>query len=152
MTDHDDFDRSLSERLRAAEARVPGGVAPDLATIGAGSAHGRPAWGWGALVAAGGVAAGLLLVLFIGGRLQPPTGQATATPQPTSSASGIVAPSASVVPSAPSFSSLAGLIAFSRDGDVYTMRPDGSAVTQPHRHDGRCRVFRSPGWPMARAS
>lgn len=130
MTDHDDFDRSLSERLQASEARVPGGTPPDLATIGAGSARGRPAWGWGALVAAGGVAAGLLLVLFIGGRLQPPTGQATATPQPTSSASGTVAPSASVVPSAPSLSSLAGLIAFSRDGDVYTMRPDGSEVTQ----------------------
>lgn len=130
MTDHNDFDRSLSERLRASEARAPGGTAPDLAAIGAGSARGRPAWGWGALVAAGGVAAGLLLVLFIGGRLQPPTGQATATPQPTSSASGTLAPSASVVPSAPSLSSLAGLIAFSRDADVYTMRPDGSEVTQ----------------------
>jgi dipeptidyl aminopeptidase/acylaminoacyl peptidase len=130
MTDHDEFDRSLSERLRAAEARVPGATAPDLATIGMRSARGRPAWGWGALVAAGGVAAGLLLVLFLGGRLQPPTGHATATPQPTSSASGTVAPSASIVPSAPSLSSLGGLIAFSRDGDVYTMRPDGSQVTQ----------------------
>jgi Tol biopolymer transport system component len=76
------------------------------------------------------VAAGLLLVLFMGGRLHPPTGQATATPQPTSSASATLTPSASVVPSAPSLSSLAGLIAFSRDGDVYTMRPDGSEVTQ----------------------
>lgn len=130
MTDHDDFDHSLSERLRSHEARVPGGTAPDLATVGAGSARGRPAWGWGALVAAGGVAAGLLLVFFIGGRLQPPTGHATATPQPTSSASGTVAPSASIVPSPPSLSSLAGLIAFSRDGDVYTMRPDGSEVMQ----------------------
>ena len=130
MTDHDDFDRSLSERLQAYEGRVPGGAAPDLATIGAGSARARPAWGWGALVAAGGAAAGLLLVLFLGGRLQPPTGQATATPQPTSSASGSVAPSASVVPSPPSLSSLQGLIAFSRDGDVYTMRPDGSAATR----------------------
>jgi dipeptidyl aminopeptidase/acylaminoacyl peptidase len=130
MTDHDDFDRSLSERLRAAETRVPGSAAPDLATLGADSARGRPAWGWGALVAAGGVAAGLLLVLFVGGRLQPPTGQATATPQPTSSASGTVAPSASPVPSPTSLSSLAGLIAFSRDGDVYTMRPDGGGVTQ----------------------
>lgn len=130
MTDHDDFDRALSERLRAYEARLPGGNAPDLATIGERSARGRPAWGLGALVAAGGVAAGLLLVLFIGGRLQPPTGQATATPQPTSSASGTVAPSASTVPSPPNLSSLAGLIAFSRDGDVYTMRPDGSEATQ----------------------
>lgn len=130
MTDHDDFDRSLSERLRASEARVPGDIAPDLAPVGAASARGRPAWGWGALVAAGGVAAGLLLVLFIGGRLQPPTGQATATPQPTSSAGGSVEPSASVAPSAPSLSSLAGLIAFSRDGDLFTMRPDGAEVTQ----------------------
>jgi Tol biopolymer transport system component len=130
MTDHDDFDRSLSERLRAYEARLPGGAAPDLATIGSGTARERPAWGWGALAGAGGVAAGLLLVIFLGGRLQPPTGQATATPQPTSSASGSVAPSASVAPSPPSLSSLPGLIAFSRDGDVYTMRPDGSAVTR----------------------
>jgi hypothetical protein len=130
MTDHDEFDRSLSERLRAAEARVPAGNAPDLATTGERSARGRPAWGWRALVAAGGVAAGLLLVVLLGGRLQPPTGHATATPQPTSSASGTVAPSASTVPSAPTLSSLAGLIAFSRDGDVYTMRPDGSEVTQ----------------------
>ena len=130
MTDHDEFDRSLSERLRAAEARVPGATAPDLATIGERSARGRPAWGWGALVAVGGVAAGLLLVLFLGGRLQPPTGHATATPQPTSSASGTVAPSASIVPSPPSLSSLDGLIAFSRNGDVYTMRPDGSGATQ----------------------
>jgi Tol biopolymer transport system component len=76
------------------------------------------------------VGAGLLLVSFIGGRLQPPTGQATATPQPTSSASGSVAPSASVAPSQPSLSSLPGLIAFNRDGDAYTMRPDGSAVTR----------------------
>jgi hypothetical protein len=130
MTDHDDFDRSLSERLRAHEARLPGSAAPDLDSIGSGSLRGRPAWGWGALVGVGGVAAGLLLVLFLGGRLQPLTGQATATPQPTSSVSGSVAPSASVVPSPPSLSSLPGLIAFSRDGDVYTMRPDGSAVTR----------------------
>jgi Tol biopolymer transport system component len=130
MTDHDDFDRSLSERLRAYEARLPGGAAPDLATIGSRTARERPAWGWGALAGAGGVAAGLLLVIFLGGRLQPPTGQATATPQPTSSASGSVAPSASVAPSPPSLSSLPGLIAFSRDGDVYAMRPDGSAVTR----------------------
>lgn len=130
MTDRDDFDRALSERLRAYEARLPGGAAPDLATIRSGSVRERPAWGWGALVATGGVAAGLLLVFFLGGRLQPPTGQATATPQPTSSASGSVAPSTSVAPSPPSLSSLPGLIAFSRDGDVYTMRPDGSDITR----------------------
>ena len=129
MADLDDFDRALSERLRAHEARLPGGAAPDLATIGSGSVRERPAWGWGALVATGGVAAGLLLVLFLGGRLQPPSGQATATPQPTSSAIGSVAPSASVAPSPPSLSSLPGLIAFSRGGDLYTMRPDGTDVT-----------------------
>jgi len=97
MTDHDDFDRSLSERLRAHEARVPGAAAPNLATIGSTSTRARAGWGWGALVAAGGVAAGLILVLLFNGRTSPPTGQATATPQPTSS----VAPSASVAPSQP---------------------------------------------------
>ena len=95
MTDQDDFDRALSERLRAHEARLPGGTAPDLAAVGSGSVPERRAWGWGALVAAGGVAAGLLLVLFLGGRLQPPTGQASATPRPTSSA--IESPSASAL-------------------------------------------------------
>lgn len=130
MTDHPNFDRSLSERLQAHEARVPGGTAPDLAIIGSSSVRERRGLGWGALVAGGGVAAGLLLVLFLGGRLQPPTGQATATPQPTSSASDSVAPSASIAPSPPSLSSLPGVIAFSRDGDVYTMRPDGSALTR----------------------
>lgn len=128
MADHDDFDRSLSERLLAHEARVPGGTAPDLASIGSDPVRKRPGWGWGALVAAGGMAAGLLLVFFLGGRLQPPTGQAT--PQPTSSAIGSVAPSASVAPSPPNLSSLPGLIAFSRGGDLYTMRPDGTDVTQ----------------------
>ena len=130
MTDHDDFDRSLSERLQSLEARVPGGIAPDLATIGSRSVRERPGWGWGALVVGGGVAAGLLLVLLLGGRPQPPTGQATATPQPTSSASSSFTPSVSAAPTPPSLSSLPGLIAFSRDGDVYTMRPDGSAVTR----------------------
>lgn len=129
MTDHDHFDRSLSERLRAHEARVPGSAAPDLATVGAGSVMGRrPAWGWGALVATGGVAAGLIMVILLNGRPSPPTGEATATPHPTSSASETAAPSASTVPSPLPLSSLAGLIAFSRDGDVYTMRPDGSDV------------------------
>lgn len=130
MTDHDDFDRSLSERLRSLEGRVSGGTAPDITSIGSGSVRERRGWGRGALVVAGGFAAGLLLVLFLGGRLQPPTGRATATPQPTSSAIGSVAPSASVAPSPPSLSSLPGLIAFSRGGDVYTMRPDGSDVTR----------------------
>jgi len=129
MSDHDEFDRSFNERLRALEARVPGGAAPDLASIGSGPVRARPARAWGALVAAGGIAAGLLLVFFFSGRLQPPSGQATATPQPTSSVIGSVAPSASVAPSRQSLSSLPGLIAFSRGGDVYTMRPDGTDVT-----------------------
>src|SRR4026207_2410875 len=101
MTDHDDFDQRLSQRLRALEERVPGGTAPDLVGIGAGPARTRPSWGWGALGAAGGVAAGRRLVIFRGGRLHPPTGEATATPQPTSSASESVAPSGSVAPSPP---------------------------------------------------
>lgn len=132
MTEHhDDFDRSLTERLRAHEARVPGAAAPSLATIGSGSSRRlRTAWGWGALVATGGVAAGLILVLILAGRPSPPTGQESPTPQPTASASETPVPSASTVPSPLSLSSLAGLIAFERDGDVYTMRPDGRDVTR----------------------
>jgi Tol biopolymer transport system component len=130
MTDHHNFDERLSQRLQALEVRVPGGAAPNPTAIDSGVTRKRPAWGRGALVAAGGMAAGLLLVLFLGGRLQPPTGQATATPRPSSSAIGSIAPSASVAPSPPSLSSQPGLIAFSRDGDVYTMRPDGSALTR----------------------
>ncbi len=90
----------------------------------------RTAWGWGALVATGGVAAGLVLVLVLNSRLSPPTGEATATPSPATTASETPQASASTAPSPPSLSSLAGLIAFSRDGDVYTMRPDGSAVSR----------------------
>ncbi len=126
---HDEFDRSLSERLRAAEARVPGGAAPSLDAIRSGSTRAR-ALGWGALVATGGVAAGLIMVILLNGRPSPPTGEASATPLATASASETAAPSASTAPSPPSLSSLAGLIAFSRDGDVYTMRPDGSDITR----------------------
>lgn len=133
MTEHyDEFDRSLTERLRAHEARVPGAAAPNLDTIGSTSTRARAGWGWGALVAAGGVAAGLILVLLFNGRTSPPTGQASATPDPTPSASASETPAASTStePSQPSLSSLAGVIAFSRDGDLYTMRPDGSAVSR----------------------
>src|SRR6185503_15285307 len=102
MSDHDEFDRSLNERLRALEARVAGSAAPDLASIGSGPVRARPGRVWWPLVAVGGIATGLLLVFFLGGRLQPPSGQAT--PQPTSSAIGSVAASASVAPSLPSLS------------------------------------------------
>jgi len=130
MTEHDDdFDRSLTERLRAHENRVPGRAAPNLEAIGSGASRmGRTGWGWGALVGAAGGVAGLLLVLATSGRLSPPTGQATATPHPTSTATGTPLASASTAPSPPPLSQLPGLIAFSRDGDVYTMRPDGSDV------------------------
>jgi hypothetical protein len=102
MTDHDDFDRSLSERLQAHEARVPAAAVPNLATIGSSSSRRpRSAWGWGALVATGGVAAGLILVLILAGRPSPPTGYASPTPHPTSSASETPVPSTSTVPSPP---------------------------------------------------
>jgi hypothetical protein len=95
MTEHnDDFDRSLTERLRAYEERVAAGPPPNLDSIGSGaSLMGRTGWGWGALVGAAGGAAGLLLVLAISGRLSPPTGQATATPGPTISFSPSATPS-----------------------------------------------------------
>lgn len=115
MTEYnDEFDRSLTERLRAYEARVPGAAVPSLAAIGSGaSRRPRTAWGVGALVATGGVAAGLILVLILSGRPAPPTGEATATPQPTSSASETPVPSASTVPSPPLLSviPIAGLTA-----------------------------------------
>ncbi len=103
MTEYnDEFDRSLTERLRAYETRVPGAAVPNLATIGPGSSRRpRTAWGVGALVATGGVAAGLILVLILAGRPSPPTGETSPTPHPTSSASGTPVPSASTVPSPP---------------------------------------------------
>lgn len=114
MTEYnDEFDRSLTERLRAHEARVPGAAVPSLAKIASGSSRRpRTAW-WGALVATGGVAAGLILVLILAGRPSPPTGEATATPHPTSSAREIPDPSASTVPSPPLLSIIptAGLTA-----------------------------------------
>ncbi|MEX0626871.1 MAG: hypothetical protein WD402_10020 [Chloroflexota bacterium] len=99
MTDHnDEFERSLTERLRASEARVPGAAAPDLATIGSRSTRAR-ALAWGALVAGGGVATGLIVVLLLNDRPAPPTGEATATPHPTSSASETATQSPSVTTS-----------------------------------------------------
>lgn len=92
MTEYnDEFDRSLTERMQAHEARVPAGAAPNLATIGSGSSR-RPrvGWGWGTLVAAGGLASGLILVLIFNGRPSPPTGQESPTPHPTSTASPAV--------------------------------------------------------------
>jgi hypothetical protein len=84
MTDHDDeFDRSLSERLRAQEGRVPGAAAPNLDTMSPGSARPRAASAGAALVAAGGVALGLVLVLIINRLSSPPTGHATASPSPS---------------------------------------------------------------------
>lgn len=109
---NDEFERSLSERLRAHEARVPEGVAPNLAGIGSGSSRRRRTGrGWGALVATGGVAAGLILVLILAGRPSPPTGDASPTPHPTASASETAIPSASTVPPPPllSVTPIAGL-------------------------------------------
>ena len=130
---HDDFDRSLGERLRAYESHVPGANAPDLATLGARPVGGPPAaWRWAALVAVGGAAAGLLFVLVLNGRGGPPSGGATASPHPTSVATATPEASApaSVAPSPVDLAALPGLIAFSRDGDVYTMHPDGTTVSR----------------------
>lgn len=101
MTEHnDEFDRSLTERLRAYEDRVPGAAAPNPDSIGAGaSSSRRTAWGWGLLVATGGAAAGLIIVLALNGRVSPPTGQESPTPQPTASASETATQSPSVTTS-----------------------------------------------------
>ena len=134
MTEHhDDFDRSLGERLRAYESHVPGASAPDLTSIGASSSR-RPSTAWrrATLVAAGGVAAGLLFVLVLNGRFGPPTGDASQSPLPSSVATATPEASApaSVAPSPVDLAALPGLIAFSRDGDVYTMHPDGTEVSR----------------------
>lgn len=85
MTEHDDeFDRWLMARLRAHEGRVPGAAVPDLDTIGSGSTRPHATRGWVALVAAAGVAAGLILALILNARPSPPTGDETASPSPTS--------------------------------------------------------------------
>jgi hypothetical protein len=135
MTEHnDEFERSLTERLRAYEARVPEGAAPNLAGIGSGSSRRlRTAWGWGALVATGGVAAGLILVLILTGRPSPPTGQESPTPQPTASASETAVPSASTVPSTPLLSiiPIAGLT--SEDEIRAIIEVDGRLIGVGHR-------------------
>ena len=156
MTEHDDFGRSLSERLRAHEARVPGGTAPDLATIGSSSVRERRGWGLGALVATGGVAAGLLLVLFLGGRLQPPTGQATATPQPTASASEIATQSPSVTtsptPSGQQQLSVLQSMALAGDDEIRAIIEFDGGLIGVGRHGDQGAVWLSPdgaSWTLA---
>jgi hypothetical protein len=126
MTDHgDEFDRSLSERLRAYEDRIPSTAAPILATVGSGPpARTRAAWRWGAVVGTGGVAAGLILVLMWSGRFLPPTGQATATPHPSSS---IPTPSATGVPSLHPCGGFGGIPASSADPSSSTSSPRPSS-------------------------
>lgn len=60
------------------------------------------------------------------------TGQASPTSQATSTstATPLTSPDPTTAPSPPPLSTVPGLIAFSRDDDAYTMRPDGSAVTR----------------------
>jgi hypothetical protein len=89
MTEHhDDFDRALGERLAAYERRAPGATAPDLNAIGAGTSQTPGSgWRWAGLVAVGGVAAGIVLVVVLSGRFAPPTGHASPTPMPSAASS-----------------------------------------------------------------
>lgn len=101
----DDFDRTLSQRLRAYESRIPDADAPELGV----ARHRSP---WIALIgvgAAGMVAAGLLAIVLMNGPSNEvgdasPTASASpsadATASPTASAAPTTQASASAVPSA----------------------------------------------------
>ncbi len=153
MTEYnDEFDRSLSERLQAYEARVPAASVPSLATIGSGSSRRlRTAWGWGALVASGGVAAGLILVLILAGRPSPPTGQESPTSHPTSSASEKPVPSASTVPSPPLLSVIPITALAVEDEIRMVIEVDGRLIGVGH-HALQGAVWTSPdgaSWTLA---
>lgn len=81
--DRDQFERALTERLRAHEDRAPGGVAPKP-----GPSADRRRWTPVALLGAAGIVAGALLVALLLQRSTPPTGVPTpsaATPGPSTS-------------------------------------------------------------------
>jgi hypothetical protein len=86
MTDNDRFDRELSERLRAHEQRVPGGVAPHLTDTTA-----RRGWAPLALVGATGLVVGAVLVGTLLQRPAPPVGEGTPSPSASSSLGDLVA-------------------------------------------------------------
>ncbi len=86
MTDNDRFDRELSARLRAHEARVPGSVTPRLTDAAA-----RRGWAPLALVGAAGLVVGAVLVGVLLQRPQPPTGEGTPSPSASASLGVLVA-------------------------------------------------------------
>jgi hypothetical protein len=86
MTDNDRFDRELSERLRAHEQRVPGGVAPHLTDTTA-----RRGWAPLAMVGAAGLVVGAVLVGTLLQRPEPPVGEGTPSPSASSSLGDLVA-------------------------------------------------------------
>ena len=152
MTDqNDDFDRSLRERLRAYEDRVPGAAAPNLDTIGSGSS-GRPrtAWGWATLVATGGVAAGLIFVLILNSHLSPPTGQGSPAQHPTFSSSP--ASTSSPTPSETEQLSIAPVAGLTSADELRAITLVGGRLVGVGRHGDQGAVWTSPDgetWTLA---
>ncbi|HEX6128569.1 MAG TPA: hypothetical protein VF071_06070 [Candidatus Limnocylindria bacterium] len=130
MTDNE-FDRTITERLRAYESRVSGASVPELEP--AGGRRGASRLAWMGLVAAGGAAAGFALALALNARIGPPVGQPSSSPTPSAQATESGAPSPMPTqpaeptspPAAP-----AGLLAVSRDGDVHLITWEGDSVRQ----------------------
>lgn len=134
MAEHDPFERALADRLASAESRIPGAAAPEPP-----SGRERPAWlGWAAVsvVGAGAVAAGVLFATLLNDRSGPPSGGPSEVPSAmgSASASASVQESATAVPSieptARPIGEITGLLAVSRDGDVWVRRADGSDLRQ----------------------
>lgn len=94
MTDHDDFDRSLADRLRGAEGRVRPGETPDLAVL-AGAGPGR----WKLLGAGAVAAAALVLAVIVAPRLVAEPGPgASLSPLPSAVPSEVASPTSTDAP------------------------------------------------------
>jgi WD40 repeat protein len=127
MTDHDDFDRHLGERLQLAEKRIPAAAAPDLETGQHGAGRGR----WAiAMVGTGAVAAAVLAATLLNDISGPPTGGPSQSQEASVQESPTHPVAATASPTPRQVTNLPGLLAVSRDGDVYIRRADGSGLRQ----------------------
>jgi hypothetical protein len=152
MTEHhDEFDRSLGERLRAYEARVPAAPAPNLPILASAPSRGpRSGWLVGGLVGAGGVAAGLILVAILANRPSPPTGQESPTPGPTLNSSPPV--TTTPTPSTPEQLSATGISGLGGDDEMRALIEVDGQLVGVGRHGLQGAVWTSAdgrSWTLA---